>query len=121
VGLNPISELRVITQGAAGTSDEGAMTMSNKSQFASIDDEALVTVAGGAARVAATSKSSDLDGKLQLMLSQIGDGIKEAAQPQQDSMMPMMMMMMGGGGGAASAPAAPPPPPPSVIKVNVRR
>lgn len=97
--------------------------MSNKSEFTSIEDEALVTVAGGAARVAATSKSSDLDGKLQLMLSQIGDGLKEAAQPQQDSMMPMMMMMMmGGGGGAASAPAAPPPPPqPSVIKVNVRR
>lgn len=97
--------------------------MSNKPEFASIEDEALVTVAGGAARVAATSTSSDLDGKLQLMLSQIGDGIKEAAQPQQDNMMPMMMMMMMmGGGGAASAPAAPPPPPPpSVIKVNVRR
>ena len=96
--------------------------MSNKPEFTPIEDEALVTVAGGAARVAATSKSSDLDGKLQLMLTQIGDGIKEAAQPQQDNMMPMMMMMMMGGGGAASAPAAPPPPPqPNVIKVNVRR
>jgi len=121
VGRNAVGEVGEITQGTAGTSDEGAMAMSNQPEFTSIDREALVTATGGAARVAATSKSSDLDGKLQLMLSQIGDGIKEAAQPQQDSMMPMMMMMMmGGGGGAASAPAAPPPPP-SVIKVNVRR
>ena len=97
--------------------------MSNKPEFASIEDEALVTVAGGAARVAATAKSSDLDGKLQLMLTQIGDGIKEAAQPQQDNTMQMMMMMMmmGGGGGGAAQSAPPPPPQPNIIKVNVRR
>ena len=97
--------------------------MSNNPQFTSIDEEALVTVAGGAARVAATSKSSDLDGKLQVMLTQIGDGIKEAAKPQQDNgMMPMMMMMMMIGGGGGSAPAvAPPPQPGTVVKVNVRR
>ena len=97
--------------------------MSTRPEFTAIDDEALVTATGGAARVAATAKSSDLDGKLQLMLTQIGDGIKEAAQPQQDnSMLPMMMMMMMGGGGGGSAQAAPPPPPqPNVIKVNVRR
>jgi len=100
--------------------------MSKKTTFASIDQQALEKVSGGAARVAATSKSGDLDSKLQLMLSQIGDSIKDVAKPQQDnSLMPMMMMMMmggGGGGGGGSAPAAAPPPPQgTVVKVNVRR
>lgn len=100
--------------------------MSKKTTFASIDEQALEKVSGGAARVAAASKSDALDSKLQLMLSQIGDSIKDVAKPQQDnSLMPMMMMMMmgggGGGGGAAAPAAAPPPPSGTYVKVNVRR
>jgi hypothetical protein len=79
--------------------------------------------------VAATSKSGDLDSKLTLMLTQIGDAIKEVGANKANAgndMMPMMMMMMmmggGGGGGAAAAAAPPPPPPPATyVKVNVRR
>ncbi|HEY5951888.1 MAG TPA: hypothetical protein VIV40_40610 [Kofleriaceae bacterium] len=97
--------------------------MKTKTTFATIDRDQLVTVSGGAARVAASGKSSDLDSKLQLMLTQIGDSIKEVGKSNTsstDSLMPlMMMMMMGGGGGAAAAPP-PPPPQPSVIKVSVR-
>ncbi|HUS33240.1 MAG TPA: hypothetical protein VMZ53_32280 [Kofleriaceae bacterium] len=101
--------------------------MSKKTKFQKIEDAALEKVQGGAARVAATSKSSDLDSKLTTMLSQIGDSIKEVAKPQQDNSMTtmmMMMMMMGGGGGGGSAPAAAAPPPPqggTYVKVNVRR
>ena len=102
--------------------------MNKKNTFASIDNAELTKVNGGAARVAATAKSGDVDSKLQLMLSQIGDSIKDVAKPKEDNgmmNMMMMMMMMGGGGGGASgaAAAAPPPPPPSgtYVKVNVRR
>lgn len=102
--------------------------MKTNHHFTSIDDEALTTVSGGAARVAATSKSSDLDSKLQLMLTQIGDSIKAVGQKDSgNDMMPMMMMMMmmgGGGGGGGAAPVAAPPPPPqggTYVKVNVRR
>ena len=104
--------------------------MKTNQMFATIDSEALTTVSGGAARVAASSKSSDLDSKLTLMLSQIGDSIKEVGKNNQggmDQMMPMLMMMMmmgGGGGGGAQVAAAPPPPPPpqggTFVKVNVR-
>jgi hypothetical protein len=98
-----------------------------KPTFTSIDAASLTKVSGGAARVAATSKSSDLDSQLQLMLSSIGDSIKEVANSKNnssDQMMPMMMMMMmGGGGGGSAAPAAAPPPPSggTYVKVNVRR
>jgi hypothetical protein len=98
-----------------------------KPTFTSIDAASLTKVSGGAARVAATSKSSDLDSQLQLMLSSIGDSIKEVASSKNnssDQMMPMMMMMMmGGGGGGSAAPAAAPPPPSggTYVKVNVRR
>jgi hypothetical protein len=101
--------------------------MSKKTKLQSIDTAALEKVQGGAARVAATNKGDDLDSKLTLMLSQIGDSIKEVAKPQQDNSMTtmmMMMMMMGGGGGGGSAPAAAAPPPPqggTFVKVNVRR
>ncbi|HEX5063570.1 MAG TPA: hypothetical protein VFV99_29535 [Kofleriaceae bacterium] len=104
--------------------------MKTKHTFSSIDREKLTAVSGGAARVAASAKSSDLDAKLQLMLSQIGDSIKAVGQNNQssnDMLMPMMMMMMmgggGGGGGAAPAQVAAPPPPPTgtYVKVNVRR
>jgi hypothetical protein len=103
--------------------------MKTNQTFTSIDREELTDVNGGAARVAATSSSSDLDSKLQLMLSQIGDSIKDVGKntSSTDQMMPMMMMMMmmggggGGAGGAAAAAAPPPPPPQSIIKVNVRR
>lgn len=104
--------------------------MKTNNTFTSIDRESLETVSGGAARVAASSKSSDLDSKLQLMLSQIGDSIKAVGQNNSsgmDQMMPMMMMMMmmgggGGGGGAAPAAVAAPPPPQggTYVKVNVR-
>lgn len=103
--------------------------MKTNNTFPSIDSEALTTVSGGAARVAATSKSSDLDSKLQLMLTQIGDSIKEVGKNNNsgNDMMPMLMMMMmmggGGGGGGAPAPVAAPPPPQggTYVKVNVRR
>jgi hypothetical protein len=104
--------------------------MKTKPTFTSIDRDTLVTVAGGAARVAATARSSDLDSQLQLMLTQIGDSIKDVAKTNTsstDQMMPMMMMMMmmggggGGGAGGAAAAAPPPPPPASIVKVNVSR
>ena len=103
--------------------------MKTNHTFTSIDREKLTAVSGGAARVAASAKSSDLDSKLQLMLTQIGDSIKEVGKSNQsstDSMMPMMMMMMmmGGGGGGGAPPAqaaAPPPPTGTYVKVNVRR
>ena len=104
--------------------------MKTNNTFTSIEPHQLEVVSGGAARVAASSKSSDLDSKLQLMLTQIGDSIKEVGKSNQsgtDSMMPMMMMMMmmgGGGGGGGAAPAqvaAPPPPTGTYVKVNVRR
>jgi hypothetical protein len=103
--------------------------MKTTKTFTSIDRQALATVSGGAARVAAKS-SGDLDSKLQLMLSQIGDSIKEVANSKNsgsDQMMPMMMMMMmmGGGSSGGGAAAAPPPPPPQAaptyVRVNVRR
>jgi hypothetical protein len=104
--------------------------MKTNNTFTSIDPNQLEVVSGGAARVAAASKSSDLDSKLTLMLSQIGDSIKEVGKTNNsgNDMMPMMMMMMmmggGGGGGGGGAPAAAPPPPPpqggTFVKVNVR-
>jgi hypothetical protein len=99
----------------------------SKSKFSSIARNDLRNVSGGATRAA--NSSSDTSSQLQLMMSQIGDSIKELANKPQDSssqMMPMMMMMMmgggGGGGGAAAAPPPPPPPPPAgtFVKVNVR-
>jgi hypothetical protein len=103
--------------------------MSKKTKLQSIDRSDLNKVNGGAARVAATNKSDDLDSKLTTMLSSIGDAIKDVAKPQQDNSMTtmmMMMMMMGGGGsggGAAPAAVAAPPPPQggTYVKVNVRR
>lgn len=102
--------------------------MKTKQTFTSIEREQLTTVAGGAARVAASSKSGDLDSKLQLMLTSIGDSIKEVGKNNSsstDQLMPLMMMMMmgggGGGGGSAPPPAAAPPPTGTYVKVNVRR
>lgn len=104
--------------------------MKTNPMFTTIDTAALTTVSGGAARVAAASKNSDMDSKLTLMLTQIADSIKESKNQQggMDQMLPMMMMMMmmgGGGGGGAQVAAAPPPPPPppaggTFVKVNVR-
>ena len=91
--------------------------MKTQQTFTAIDRDQLEVVSGGAARVAAANKSSDLDSKLQLMLTQIGDSIKEVGKSSSsgNDMMPMMMMMLmmgGGGGGGGAAPAAAPPPPP---------
>ncbi|MGE5183510.1 MAG: hypothetical protein ACM31C_15670 [Acidobacteriota bacterium] len=86
-------------------------------------------MSGGTARVAGNSST---DTQLQLMLSQIGDSIKQVASNQNNSgnqMLPMMMMMMmggGGGGGGGAAAAAPPaapapaPQPSTYVKVNLR-
>lgn len=79
--------------------------------FASIDAADLDTVSGGAARVASGGSSGTND-QLTLMLTQIGDSIKDLARnnngggDQMTQMMFMMMMMggFGGGGGAAAAP-----------------
>ena len=101
--------------------------MKTNQTFPSIDRQQLSTVSGGAARVAG-AKSSDLDSKLTLMLSQIGDSIKEVANSKNsggiDPTMMMMMMMMGGGSSGGAVAAAPPPPPapaPTYVRVNVRR
>jgi hypothetical protein len=108
---------------------QGNCAMKTQHTFTAIDRDQLEVVSGGAARVAAANKSSDLDSKLQLMLTQIGDSIKEVGKSSSsgNDMMPMMMMMMmmggGGGGGGGAAPAAAPPPPPQAgtfVKVNVR-
>jgi hypothetical protein len=94
----------------------------------SIDRQALSRVNGGAARVA--GNSTDTTQQLQLMLSQIGDSIKQLANNQNNNssqmLLPMMMMMMGGGGGGGGAAAAAPPPAPApqpatYVRVNVRR
>jgi len=95
----------------------------------SIDRQHLARVNGGTTRVA--GNSSDQNAQLQLMLSQIGDSIKQVAANNQNNssnqMLPLMMMMMmggggGGGGAAAAAPApAPTPAPATYVKVNVRR
>lgn len=86
--------------------------------FAAIEHTQLEDVTGGAARSSGTD-----DSKIQLMLTQLTDSIKQVAQSKSsttDQLMPMMMMMMmAGGGSGASAPAAPPPP--TQIRVNVRR
>jgi hypothetical protein len=89
--------------------------MSNQQDpFVSIDTEALDTVSGGAARVASGGGSSDSNEKLTLLLTQIGDSIKDLArnnnggQDQMTQMMMMMMMMGGLGGGGAPAPAPQP-------------
>lgn len=97
--------------------------------FSSIDRDHLARVSGGAARVAATS--SDTSTQMQLMLSQLGDSIKQVAASQNNNssnmMLPMMMMMMMGGGGggssAAAAPAPAPAPAPSgtYVKINLHR
>ena len=102
--------------------------MSKKTKLEAIDRQALTNVQGGAARVAATSKSDDINSQLTTMLSEIGSAIKDVAKPKEDSsmttMMMMMMMMGGGGGSGGAAPVAAAPPPPqggTYVKVNVRR
>lgn len=89
--------------------------MSNtKDPFASINMQELEQVSGGAARVASGGSTSDTNDQLTLMLTQIGDSIKDLARnnnggTDQFTQMMMMMMMMGGfGGGGGGAVAAPP-------------
>jgi hypothetical protein len=110
----------------ASTTSKDVKMKNPNDTFTSIELGQLATVSGGAARVAASGKGGT-DQQLQLMLTQIGDAIKEVGKNQggMGDMMPMMMMMMmmgGGGGGAAAAPPPPPPPPQggTYIKVNVR-
>jgi len=101
--------------------------MKTKTPFASIERHQLEHVSGGAARVAA--KSGQTDQQLQLMISQLGESIKEVANSKNNSsndmMMPLLFMMMSGGGsGGGSAP--PPPPPaapvaPTYVRVRVGR
>lgn len=97
-----------------------SLVMSNPTKpgdpFVSIDSNDLSQVAGGAARVASGGSSGSND-QLMLMLTSIGESIKDLARnnnggggDQMSQMMMMMMMMggMGGGGGAvAAAPAQP--------------
>lgn len=90
--------------------------------FKPIDDEDLSNVAGGAARV--TARTSAANDQLMMLMTQIGNSIKDLATKQSGgsdpSQMMMMMMMMGGmGGGGAPAPApAPQQPLPPVINVT---
>lgn len=79
--------------------------------FASIDAADLDTVSGGAARVA-SGGSSGTNEQLTLLLTQIGDSIKDLARnnnggSDQMTQMMFMMMMMGGFGGGGAAAAAP--------------
>ena len=89
-------------------------TMSNtKDPFVSINTQELEQVSGGAARVASGGSTSDTNDQLMLMLTQIGDSIKDLARnnnggTDQFTQMMMMMMMMGGFGGGGGAVAAPP-------------
>ncbi|MGE0870877.1 MAG: hypothetical protein AB7P03_20080 [Kofleriaceae bacterium] len=88
----------------------------NPDPFTSIDDEDLSNVAGGAARV--TARTSAANDQLMMLMTQIGNSIKDLATKQGGSdpgQMMMMMMMMGGmgGGGAAAAPAPAPMPEPA--------
>jgi hypothetical protein len=103
--------------------------MSNqKDPFVSITTEDLDKVSGGAARVAASGSSSGTNDQLMLMLTQIGESIKDLAKnnnsgggDQMTTMMMMMMMMGGfGGGGGGGAVAAPPPPQPTYVEVSAR-
>jgi hypothetical protein len=90
--------------------------MSNtKDPFVSIEETALETVSGGAARVASGGSTSDSNDQLLTMLTAIGESIKDIGRNNNggDQMMQMMMMMMmmggmggGGGGGVIGAPYA---------------
>lgn len=95
--------------------------------FASIDSQDLEQVAGGAARVASGGTSGTND-QLMLMLTQIGESIKDLARnnnsgggDQMTQMMFMMMMMGGmGGGGGGGAVAPPPAQQPTYVEVTSR-
>src|SRR5512144_2514932 len=97
------------------TTSTEEMPMS-KPKFSAIARHDLGRVSGGTARVASTS-STDTTSQLQLMMTQIGDSIKELANNNNNNssnqMLPMMMMMMMGGGGGGGGGSAPPPPPPA--------
>jgi hypothetical protein len=91
--------------------------------FTSIDTQDLDSVSGGAARVASGGSSGTND-QLMLMLTQIGESIKDLARNNSsggggDQMMQMMMMMMmmGGGGGGGAVAAAPPAQQPTYVEV----
>ena len=91
--------------------------------FASIDAADLDTVSGGAARVA-SGGSSGTNEQLTLLLTQIGDSIKDLARnntggsDQMTQMMFMMMMMGGFGGGGGGAVAAAPQQQPTYVQVS---
>jgi len=95
--------------------------------FVSIDSTDLASVAGGAARVASGGTSGSND-QLMLMLTQIGESIKDLARnsggnsggDQMTQMMFMMMMMGGMGGGGAPVAAAPPAQQPTYVEVVSR-
>lgn len=97
--------------------------MSTKQQdsFEAIAPDQLEEVAGGATRVSGKSSSND---QLQLMLTQIGDSIKDLAASKNNSggdtmQLMLMMLMMGGlGGGGGGAIAAAPATTPPVINVS---
>ena len=95
--------------------------------FTSIDSNDLEQVSGGAARVASGGSSGTND-QLMLMLTQIGESIKDLARNNSGSsgggdqmmQMMMMMMMMGGGGGGGAVAAAPPVQQPTIVDVVSR-
>jgi hypothetical protein len=91
--------------------------------FMPIGTEDLQTVSGGATRVAASSSTSDANSQLMLMLTQIGDSIKDLARNNNgggmdSTTMMMMMMMMGGFGGGGGGYGAPIGQPPTYVSVD---
>ena len=93
--------------------------------FVAIESSELEEVAGGAARVASGGSSGTND-QLTLMLTQIGESIKDLARNNSNSgsgdmtQMMMMMMMMGGMGGGGGAVAAAPVQQPTYVEVTSR-
>jgi len=90
--------------------------------FEHVDSEQLAAVAGGTARVSASSAGND---QITQMLTQLGSSIKDLAAAKNTNsggdtmqMMMMMLMMQGGGGGGGGAIAAPVAATPPVINVS---
>lgn len=88
--------------------------MPENTEFEAIEPSSLETVAGGAARVSASSSNDQLTAMLTQITSSISDLAKNNQQQTDPMQMMLMMMMMGGmggggGGGYAAAPLGTPP------------
>jgi hypothetical protein len=117
----------LIETSAQPTSTKETAMSNQKDPFVSITTDDLDKVNGGAARVAASGSGGDTNDQLMLMLTQIGESIKDLAKNNNSgggtdmTTMMMMMMMMGGmGGGGGGAVAAPAPQQPTYVEVSAK-